>query len=348
MVPEQCEWCHPISDCAGSGFTLLELLVTVSLIGLIFALLLSAVQSAREAARRVQCVNNLKQIGIALQAYESACGCFPPVWLAGPTLPGTPPIVLLDNRFSPFTRMLPQLEQTPLYDSVNFGLAPIYGPGLAANGTAMVAALSSFVCPSDYPSPVAGYGRANYHFCSGPFAAVDSDPPEPESRLGAFSSSQKVSQASNMIDGLSFTLGASERLQGGWAQGVFKTRRGLRARYYRLRLPERGRSAFDLRVARPVRAPSRVARGRVVVPQWLPQHDPQHLRHAQSVGPHLQSGRLHRNRCREIEPPGLIPRWQPPPRGSEHAHDGRSRPILARFCRSSSLACAIHASRWRG
>ena len=69
-----------------SGFTLIELLVVIAIIGVLIGLLLPAVQSAREAARRAQCVNNLKQIGIALHNYHSSLNTFP-VGVAGPLCP---------------------------------------------------------------------------------------------------------------------------------------------------------------------------------------------------------------------------------------------------------------------
>src|SRR3954451_17135435 len=100
-----------------SGFTLIELLVVIAIIAVLIALLLPAVQAARGAARRIQCTNNLKQIGLALHNYESANGVFPPgrinTYVAGN-----------GHCWSAYSQMLPFLEQGPIFDAMNFGMNP--------------------------------------------------------------------------------------------------------------------------------------------------------------------------------------------------------------------------------
>lgn len=143
------------------GFTLVELLVVIAIIGILVGLLLPAVQAAREAARRMQCSNNLKQFGLAMLNYESAFR----------RLPHGTPYLLPDGSWAPgdhvkgsvLIKLLPQMEQNALYSQIDFnrnvedqlntplgvlipGQAPRTGLGMAgANGTRM----SLFICPSD-------------------------------------------------------------------------------------------------------------------------------------------------------------------------------------------------------
>src|SRR4051794_22969991 len=98
------------------GFTLIELLVVIAIIAVLIALLLPAVQAAREAARRSQCVNNLKQIGLALHNYHSTNDCFPSA--AIPTRKSDL-TVGNNNSFSAQARLLGFMEQKPIYDATN-------------------------------------------------------------------------------------------------------------------------------------------------------------------------------------------------------------------------------------
>ncbi len=133
------------------GFTLVELLVVIAIIGILVALLLPAVQAAREAARRKSCSNNLKQIGLALHNYHDTYKTFPPdaIWF------GTQGSTLNSPRhYTWIALLLPYVEQTPLHDAIDFKL-PGYNqqiPGLGAGATTAAlqsVVLDSFICPSD-------------------------------------------------------------------------------------------------------------------------------------------------------------------------------------------------------
>src|ERR1700722_2661884 len=137
------------------GFTLIELLVVIAIIAVLIALLLPAVQAAREAARRAQCVNNLKQMGLALFNYESANGVFPPGYIDAQNNPIFTPDLDLGPGWGWAAQSLPFQEQQPLYNAINFNLA-ITSP---SNTTAVVTTLTVYQCPSDgyNPQPVVLY-----------------------------------------------------------------------------------------------------------------------------------------------------------------------------------------------
>jgi len=125
-----------------SGFTLIELLVVIAIIAVLIALLLPAVQQAREAARRSQCINNLKQLGLALHTYHDTMNVFPPGWLGvqggGPNMQGP-------SGFAWGSHILPYLDQSPLYNQVNFNVSCI-DPN---NALARQAVISVLRCPTD-------------------------------------------------------------------------------------------------------------------------------------------------------------------------------------------------------
>ncbi|MES1213457.1 MAG: DUF1559 domain-containing protein [Singulisphaera sp.] len=222
---------------AAAGFTLVELLVVIAIIGILIALLLPAVQAAREAARRMQCANNLKQFGLALHNYHDAHGQFVPngatTWSGG--------IPYTQNYYfgSYFIRMLPYLEQQNLYSLIRWDKNPeafsIYD--LPKRILVYQVIVPTFLCPSDdygqgSPEYWPGGGRSgrqgalsNYGFsignqtftvCGtggnmfGTGPANDGDSMKPKDISGVFSSMYWAANLREIVDGSSNTIAMGE------------------------------------------------------------------------------------------------------------------------------------------
>jgi prepilin-type N-terminal cleavage/methylation domain-containing protein/prepilin-type processing-associated H-X9-DG protein len=220
------------------GFTLIELLVVIAIIGVLIALLLPAVQAAREAARRAQCTNNLKQFGLALHNYHDTVRCLP--FGKGADYSAVVSGAPMYARWSTHSQILAYFEQRPLFDSINFSLPPetpsfdTAGMGFMMdfqdpnreNATACRMVVASFLCPSDGSSAASDWpGGNNYvgnegtwlcDLCDGMMPAVAG-----EQARGPFYNKSCVNLAS-MTDGTSQTAFFSERLRG-TGQPSFRT-----------------------------------------------------------------------------------------------------------------------------
>ena len=155
-----------------SGFTLIELLVVIAIIAVLIALLPPAVQAAREAARRAQCINNMKQLGIALANYHSTHDTYPQVYPARTStslsLYGT------WGLFSPHALMLGYLEQQQIYNACNFSVInKDNNNGAPINWTPIGARIASFLCPSS-PLPIGSQDSGKVHTGNNYFASVGS------------------------------------------------------------------------------------------------------------------------------------------------------------------------------
>lgn len=195
------------------AMTMVELLVVVAIIGVLMALLLPATQYAREAARRTQCLNNLKQIGAALNNHESTKKYFP-AGLVSQQYPADPTHPYTFYRWSALAQLLPFMEQQNVRDLLNTSL-PLYMPGpgypiSAPNQFGISQMLPMLLCPSDNGQQVKpGMGSTNYAMCAGSGGGGGT----PFSTDGCFYVNSKT-RYSDIADGSSQTIIASESLLG--------------------------------------------------------------------------------------------------------------------------------------
>lgn len=189
------------------GFTLIELLVVIAIIAVLVSLLLPAVQQAREAARRSQCKNNLKQLGVAMHNYHDSHNCFPFGQLDSP------------NGFSAVSQMLPHFDQANLYNLINFSVP--YNN--AANQVALMTEIPMLRCPSDVTANLAGIGGTTNYMANKGSGVIWNDPTGPNVGMpeqnGLFYYHSRVKMA-DIADGSSNTAAYSERVLADGNNGV--------------------------------------------------------------------------------------------------------------------------------
>jgi len=194
--------------------TLIEMLVAIFIIGILMATLLPAITAARDAGRRVQCSNNLRQLGLALHNYVQDWNAFPPntSWGRSQT------VSRWGNAYSSHTMMMPYIDSV-IYNCMNFSLPGISVDTIdAGNATVSFTAVSAFVCPADNSGSSTSPAKLNYRANSGLCDGCG------ERNQGAFIWGRPGSLAL-MTDGLSNTMAYSEKLMGGYPRGLYQARR---------------------------------------------------------------------------------------------------------------------------
>ena len=203
------------------GFTLVELLVVIAIIGILIALLLPAVQAAREAARRLQCSNNLKQLGLALANYESTYGCYPAGMDWDPSFidPGCGTPVYGAKRINFHARLLPYTDQGALFESLDLTFSgDMYGgASMALNGDIYATVQPNSLCPSDGqggPIDPWGWPRTNYFGVLTGNELSHLSPFNPPPEIWAFFDANRWTRVSEITDGTSHTMAITEGLTG--------------------------------------------------------------------------------------------------------------------------------------
>ena len=206
------------------GFTLIELLVVIAIIAVLVALLLPAVQQAREAARRTQCGNNLKQIGLALHNYHGNFNVLPPSYLylpGGGGLQGAPDPTNGDAGpgWAWAMLVLPQMDQSPLYNAFNINV-PCWDP---KNAAAAQTSLPTYLCPSSANPDsafnvisgngrtLAVFSRGNYVASAGNFGVWDDPSPNLSNAANGVFYRNSRTRFNDIVDGLSQTVFIGEK-----------------------------------------------------------------------------------------------------------------------------------------
>ena len=197
------------------GFTIVELLVSISIIGLLMALLLPAVQSTRERARQIECRNHLHNLGLAMHSFETSHRHFPPRYHERELQAGRVSILTVTpnpHSVSPHYSMLPYLDQAELYTQITIDGDAWSGQQSSLNQDKIDIRIRVFLCPSDSGR----IGSTNYQMNAGTSAQYYTTPqiPPPNSaRIGIIARGDGLAP-SHIPDGLSQTAAMSERLLG--------------------------------------------------------------------------------------------------------------------------------------
>ncbi|MCA9125285.1 MAG: DUF1559 domain-containing protein [Planctomycetaceae bacterium] len=206
------------------GFTLVELLVVIAIIGILVALLLPAVQAAREAARRMSCSNNMKNIALAFHNYHDTYKKFP---IYSNVMTGVGGTCSQWEGFSAHTSVLPFMEQAPLYDQIKglMATAPALEDGWrvapfnTAGGPAQVR-IDAFVCPSDSSKSGANAGNCNYAVSEGCAMGWSNSNPRNNGVFGYQTGFERGIQ--DITDGTSNTIMMGEQLLGDEDNGFYR------------------------------------------------------------------------------------------------------------------------------